>query len=253
MFQLRFDPTSPYTVRMPRNHQKREIVSLTQKFVAYEWTRPEEARTPLTNRLAALLDEAIPHVDHRRSSERRRTAASEAVKRLDDEARALTHQIWTTMNFLFKTTPERAQDWGFEVRQSTRRINKPKSREERLVVLAGYVAQAESRPDYERFSMPPLADVKRVVAGLTENLSARHTGQTQREISIVRTEALADEMYNHLQSAAVYLLTEEFKYIITPDLKKWGFDVVSIRNSNGNGNGNGHANGNGSNGSGSHG
>ncbi|HMQ54589.1 MAG TPA: hypothetical protein PKE64_22175 [Anaerolineae bacterium] len=244
MLQLRLDATSAYNVRMPRIHQQREIIELTRKFVTYERTRPHEEQTPLTNRLAALLEEAMPYYEHRESGELQRTTASEAVKRLDEESKLFTHQIWTTMNFFFKGTPERAKAWGFEIRQSTRQILKPKSRTDRLALLTRYAAREESLPEHERFSVPELNEVKRVRDELARNLSDRNAGRTQREVSIIRAEALADKMYNHLQYAAVYLLAEEFEYTITPDLEHWGFDVVMVRT----GNGNGHANGNGSNG-----
>lgn len=245
MFQLRFDASSTYSVRMPRTRQHHEIIDLVQKFVAYERTRPEEEQTPLTNKLASLLDEVVPYFEHRESGELQRTTASEAVKRLDEEAKLFTHQIWTTMNFFFKGTPERAKTWGFEIRQSTRQILKPKSRADRLALLTRYAAREESLPEHERFSVPELNEVKRVRDELARNLSDRNAGRTQREVSIIRAEALADKMYNHLQYAAVYLLAEEFDYTITPDLEHWGFDVVMVRTGNGNGHGNGHANGNG--------
>lgn len=245
MFQFRLDATSPYTLRMPRAQRRSEIVALAQKFVAYELTRPEAARTPLTGRLAALLNEIRPHYDHRFTGEQQRTSASEAVKRLDDEAKALVNHIWNTMYFLFKATPERALDWGFEVRQSTRRIIKPQSRSERLALLTRYVAKEESCPEYERFSMPDLAEVKRIRDELAKNLSARDAGQTQRKVSLVATEVLANQMFNHLQSALVYLLTEQYNYKLTPELENWGFEVVLMRNGNGHGrpNGNGASNG----------
>ena len=243
MLQLRFDSASPYAVRMPRNNQHPEVVDLARRFVAYEVTRPEGERTPITRGLAALLDETTPHLDHRQSSEIQRAKASEAIKRLDEEAKLLTHQIWTTINYFFKTTPERAPEWGFEIRQSTRRIIKPDSREARLAVLTRYIAKEESRPEHERFSIPDLNTVKRVRNDLAGNLAARQSGKTQREVSIIHSEALAEKMFNHLQFGAAYLLAQKFNYTITPDLEHWGFNVVLVRTGNGNGHGNGNGNG----------
>lgn len=243
MYQIRIDATSPYNLRLPRDYQPQEIVGLAQKFVAYESTRAEVQRTPLTHRLATLLDEVTPCYQERDSGERQRTAASEAVKRLDHEAKTLINHLWNMMNYLFKATPEQAQAWGFEVRQVTGRIIRPQSRPKRLDLLTSYVAYEESRPDHQRFSLPDLAEVRRVRDGLAGNLSARDAGRTQREVCLIAGEALTNQMLNHLQAAVVHLLAVEYGYKLSPDLEKWGFEVVLVRHGNGHSRTNGHGNG----------
>ncbi len=249
MYQFRIDASSGYNLRLPRVQQRQEIINLARKFVAYEWGRPEEQRTPVSDRLAALLDEVDLCYRKRDSGELQRTAASEAVKRLEREAEVLVNHLWNTMQYLFKAAPEQAQAWGFEVRQATGHIVRPKSRKKRLALLSSYVAHEESRPESERFSLPDLAEVRRVRDGLAGNLSARDAGKNQREVCLVTGEALVNRMLNHLQAAAVHLLAVEYDYKLNPELEQWGFEVVMVRNGHSrvNGNGHGQTNGNGAN------
>lgn len=250
MIQVRLDTAGSYVVRLPKNHQSAAVMALAERFVAYDQTRPEGERSPVTATLEALLAEAGPCTTGRLCAERQRTAASEAVKRLDGEAKQLTSRIWYMMNSLFIDTPERAEVWGFKIKQGSGRIQQPTTRAGRLALLTDYVLHEESCPEGERFSIPDLAEVRRVRNELAANLSAREAGQTEREVSNINSQALARKIYNVLQVGLVGLVFEVYNFNVTPELQKWGFEVVarngqSNGHTNGNGNGNGRSNGNG--------
>jgi hypothetical protein len=242
MIQVRLDTTGSYAVRLPKAKQWAAVTALAQKFVAYDQTRPEAERNPVTAKLEALLAQALPCADDRLCSERRRMVASEAVKRLDGEARQLVSRMWYMMNSIFKETPEQAEAWGFKVKQGNGRIQQPQTRAGRLALLSHYLAAEERRPEGERFIFPDLAEVRRVRDELAANLSARDAGETQREVSHFAGQALARQLYNYLQVGLVELLSEVYDFNVTPDLQKWGFDVV-VRNGHGNSHTNGNDNG----------
>lgn len=244
MFRITFDPKSPYTVRFPKMEERASVLSLAQTFVAYEQSLPTEARTPFTAKLTELLDTALPMHNSRLSSEVQRTVASEAVKRLDAAAKLVCEQIYGQMKVMFPGSPERAQEWGFHVKQTTRRVLHPRSRQARLALLNRYIAKEESCPEAERFAVPALNEVRRVRDELQANLAARNDGRNQRETSIINSRPLSTELLHYLQAAAVHLLADKYGFSLTPDLRKWGFEVVARRNGHGNGheNGNGHGN-----------
>ncbi|HRV95782.1 MAG TPA: hypothetical protein P5526_26750, partial [Anaerolineae bacterium] len=62
-----------------------------------------------------------------------------------------------------------------------------------------------------------------------EKLARRDAGQNQREAAIARANAIAAELYAHLQGAASYLLSFRYKNVITPELQNWGYVVVIRR------------------------
>jgi hypothetical protein len=245
MFRVTFDPRSNYTVRFPKAAERANILALAQSFVVYERSLPAKAQTPFTAKVIELLGTAVPVHSSRLSSEAQRTVASEAVKRLDAAAKLNCEQIYGLMKVMFPGSPERAKEWGFQVKQTTRNILHPRSREARLALLNTYIAKEESRPAKERFAMPSLDQVRQVRDELQANLIARNAGRTQRETSIVNGRALAAELLQYLQAAAVYLLADQYRFSLSPDLRKWGFEVVALRNGYGNGNGNSPANGHG--------
>lgn len=83
--------------------------------------------------------------------------------------------------------------------------------------------------------------VKAVRDELQANLSARDAGKMQRQLNIIAGKNVGDELLQHLQAAAAYLVTTRYNFSVSPELQRWGFEVVSPRN----GAANGHTNGNG--------
>lgn len=245
MIKFHLDTNSSYQLRLPNIRQRAKVMALAEQFVAYDRSRPPEQQTPVTDRLADLLSQAEPVAADQLKGEQQRTAASEAVKRLEREAEALVDSIWHLMHSLYKQTPERAEAWGFDIRQGSGRILKPASRQARLALLSRYVAQEENRPEAEQFSNPALSEVRRVRDELVAKLATRDAGKTRREDSLVAGQAFAKEMLNYLQVGLIYLMSEEFNFTLGPGLQNWGFTVVLGRNghNHGRGNGNGHSSG----------
>ncbi len=221
--------------------QRASLVSLAQTFTAYEQNLPPAEQTPYTAQIAGLLAQALPTHSGQVSGEIQRTVASEAVKRLDEQARLLVNQILYMLKATFPTQPEQAEAWGFALKQTTGQIRLPKTCLERLALLNAYLAQEESRPAAEQFSLPALATVKAVRDELQANLNARDAGKMQRQLSVIAGKNVGDELLQHLQAAAVYLLSTRYNFSVSPELQRWGFEVVSLRN----GAANGHTNGNG--------
>lgn len=77
---------------------------------------------------------------------------------------------------------------------------------------------------------------------LAASLKARDAGKTQRTVSVNNSHALARQLHNFLQLGLAALVSGDYDFSITPELKNWGFDVVG-RNGHSNGHGNGHSNG----------
>ncbi|HMR67939.1 MAG TPA: hypothetical protein PKE64_28340 [Anaerolineae bacterium] len=243
MLQIHLDPKSPYVLHFPRPHEQAKVLDLAQAFVTYDEGQPEEQQSPYTPRMRALLDQMIPSNDQRRQSEAQRTIASDTLKQFDNEAKVVIDQIVGIMKAAFPARPSQAENWGLTVKQGTGHILKPATtRRARLALLNAYIKTEESRPEYERFSMPALDEVMRVRDGLQENLSTRDAGTNQRRISVATGKALTLALHNHLQAAAVYLLSERFGYKVSLDLSKWGYTIF-LRNGRGNGQSNGQPEG----------
>lgn len=241
MTTLFLNMKSQHSIRFPRPTQRHKLVNLTERFIAQESTLPAKAQTPYTTRLTELLQQASPTHNGQLHGELQRTAASEALKRLDQTATQLIRRIWRTMNATFMDTPERAEEWGFNIKQATGNILIPRKRAERLTMLDSYIAREQSRPAKERFATPDLTEVIAVRDQLRANLTARNNGKARRETSVAASRAIAGELLQNLQAAAAYLISTRYNFTLTPELQQWGFTVVAARN--GNGHGNGHANG----------
>lgn len=248
MFRITLDTKSNYALRFPKVADRADILALAQRFVAYEQSLPPGAQTPFTADIIALLEKAIPMYSSGMSSEVQRTVASEAVKRLDETAKVVCEQIYGLMKVMFATSPERAKEWGFQIKQATGHILRPRSRKARLALLNAYIAKEESCPPPERFTVVSLDEVRRVRNELQANLTARNDGKDLRERSNVNSRALTTELFQQLQAAAVYLLAKEYHFSLSLDLRKWGYEVTTLRNGHSNGHGNGTGNGSGSSG-----
>lgn len=239
MLQVRLDATSPYALHFPRPYEQATVLELAQAFVEYDERQPEDRQSLYTPRIREVLAQMIPSKNQRQYSEAQRSIASDTLKEFDDEAKLVIDQIVGIMKVAFPSRPSQAESWGLTVKQGTGQIVKPaNNRRERLALLSAYIEMEESRPEHERFSMPDLSDVIRVRDGLQENLSARDSGKNQRRISVAAGKALTQELHNHLQAAAVHLLSERFDYKVTLELAKWGY-TIGARNGRGNGHGDG--------------
>ncbi|MCB9079779.1 MAG: hypothetical protein H6631_19410 [Anaerolineaceae bacterium] len=57
----------------------------------------------------------------------------------------------------------------------------------------------------------------------------RINARRERESQIESCNTLALELSNYLQTAFIYLLAMEFKFKLSKDLQKWGYDIAAKR------------------------
>ena len=226
MFCIRLDTNSPYTLRWPRPTQPAQVIKLAQAFVAFDGSLSTEEQSPFLADLNQLLEQALPVTRQRISSETERTIAAEKVKRLDEEAQKIVRLVKGLFAITFAETPEEAEKWGFTISQRTGNILLPHNRQERLLLLDAYIAAEEKRPLKERFSLINFDQVRRVRDELKTNLTIRDTGHIKRVIGTAQRQKLAPKMLATLKLAGTYLLVKRFDVKLTPELRKWGFNVV---------------------------
>ena len=226
MYHVILDSPSPYLVNIPTPNQPTKLIPAGQNFVAYDETLPPEEQSYLLPALRQHLQECVPSQNSFKASEAKRTIASEAVKRLDEQAKIIIRKIHRKIDLEYMETPEAAEEWGFQVKQGTGNILLPKTQSERLALLDTYIANEESRPPEERFTTPDLAVVTGLRDDLKTNLTARRTSRSRRKDShSARTEAL-EALYDTLRMAGGLLVLEKFNRTVTTGLEKWGFEVV---------------------------
>ncbi|MCB0163353.1 MAG: hypothetical protein KDI79_03940 [Anaerolineae bacterium] len=235
MLTLNYDTKSDYTVRLPNQNKRYDIFSTGKAFVTYDQTRPIEDQLPFTVWIADLLQEAAICEQQSREGEEQRAVASEEVKEAYQRLRKLVRIMRKTLDATFPETPTKAKGWGFKVKQSSAKITLPQTPEEHLNVTDAYIAKELSRPEEQRFTSPKLNEVINVRNAMAEKLALRDAGQNQREVAIVRANAIAAELYDHLQGAASFLMSFRYKNVITPELQNWGYVVVTRRSAGQNG------------------
>ena len=226
MYHVILDAPSAYQVNIPTPSQPTKLIAAGQNFVKYDETLPPEEQSYLLPDLKTLLQESVPTQNTYKSSEVQRTLASEAVKRLDEQAKTLIHKIRYKLNFDYMETPEAAEEWGFQVRQGTGKILLPKNRDDRLAMLDTYIAKEESRPPEERFSKPDLADIIRLRDDLKANLDTRRASRNRRKDSYaVRAETL-EALYDTLRVAGSLIILKKLNRKLTPALGNWVIEVT---------------------------
>ena len=231
MYHIILDSPSPYLVNIPTPNQPTKLITAGQNFVAYDETLPPEEQSYLLPVLRQHLQECVPSQNSFKSSEAKRTIASEAVKRLDEQAKVIIRKIHRKIDLEYMETPEAAEEWGFQVKQSTRNILMPRTRPQRLALLNAYIAKEESQPEKERFRVPKLAQAIELRDMLTANTLAYQTGQTQKENSFEAIKALTFELCECLQGAGIHLLGVDYYFKPTTQLQNWGYDVTLKRKS----------------------
>ncbi|MCB9100908.1 MAG: hypothetical protein H6632_15320 [Anaerolineales bacterium] len=235
MLPLNYDTKSDYTVRLPNPNKRQDIFSSGKTFVTYDQTRPLEEQLPFTAWIADLLQEAAVCEQQRREGEEQRAVASEEIKDAHQRLRKLVRIMRKTLDAAFPETPTKAKGWGFKVKQSTAKILLPQTPEEHLNVADAYIVKELSRPEADRFTSPHLTDVIAVRNAVAEKVALRDAGQNQRETAIAQSNAIAAELYDHLQGAASHLMSFRYNYTITPELQNWGYVVVTRRSAGQNG------------------
>ncbi|MCB0181503.1 MAG: hypothetical protein KDI62_24965 [Anaerolineae bacterium] len=226
MHTIFLDANSPYHVGIPSAEQWPELIDTTQTFVTYDQSLPPERQSPYTRHLIAMLNICVPLYETYESSESQRTIASETVKRLEAQLTRLTRQIHHVIKGALFETPEQAEEWGFQIRQSSQTILMPRSTKERLALLKKYIAQEESRPAAERFTIPNLETVKRLHADLITHRATRRSSRDRRKSSrAARDEAFA-QLVDWLRMAAGHLMLDHFNHKISFEMQQWGYIVI---------------------------
>ena len=229
MLNLCYDSKSIYNVHLPDQTKRGDIMSTCQTFVTYDQSRPLAEQLPFTPWIADLLQEAARCEQQRREGEEQRAVASEEMKESYQRLRQLVRIMRKTLDAAFPEAPLNAKGWGFSVKQSSAKITLPQTPQAHLNLVDVYIAKELSRPEHQRFTSPHLNEVIAVRNTVAEKLARRDAGQNQREAAIARANAIAAELYAHLQGAASYLLSFRYKNVITPELQNWGYVVVIRR------------------------
>lgn len=230
MHSILLDTRSPYHVRIPYPDQWFDLIEVSQDFVIYDQSLPPEQRCHYTPYIVELLQTCIPLCDAYETSKSQRTIASEGVKRLDEQAVYLTRRIHQMIKSCFYDTPEQAEAWGFQIKQSTQSILLPQNRKERLAMLKKYIAKEESRPAEERFTTPDLATIKQVREDLVANLAARRTKRDQRKSSRAARDKACGQLVDCLRMAAGDVMLRHFGHKISYEMQQWGFEIVERQN-----------------------
>ena len=223
---LRFESNSPYDIRLPQPDQPVEVITLGRNVIAHEESLPVEDRTPYTATIGRLVAKAEALRVTRTRSENRRTAASETLKRLDKRLNAMIDQIMATLKANFLTNLEVAQEWGFKVRQTTGRLQKPSGRANQIAALGAYIEMEQSRAPEDQFALPSLAEVTALYAEIETSASAKATGRAGRMQSRVELLAVVEELRNYIQLALHDIVGKYYKFALAPGLQEWGFEVI---------------------------
>jgi hypothetical protein len=203
---------------------------LATTFCTHENGLAANERNPHLLRISDLLQQSETFSDQKVNGHTLAVTSSEEAKRLNERAKVLVRQIQNLLSGLYAETPERATEWGFEVRQSGSRAGKvliPATRAEVITTLGKYCEKESSRPAAEQFAVPRLSEVKQVYDGLRGSLDTRDLGTTERKTAVAGTYEVAEALLDYLQAALAYLLVTKFDRKVTPELGLWGFDVIA--------------------------
>ncbi|MCB0168895.1 MAG: hypothetical protein KDI79_32000 [Anaerolineae bacterium] len=223
------DTKSLYDLSFPDPRKRPKVIQLAEAYIACERCRPLEQQNPFTPIISDLLERVIASENELKQAERQRKSASSELKRLQKEAQRIIWNMWKSVTAKFSSKPEQAINWGFEYKVLTGNVLLPKTLNERLETLNSYIAQEQSRAEVERFTVPELIEVMNLCNTLQANADAREAGLKDRESRVELCNELVMELSNYLQVAGIYLLAMEFKFKLSKDLQKWGYDVSAKR------------------------
>lgn len=230
MLRIQFNNGAPLRITLPRAYQKQEIFELAEAFVAYETALPQAEQTPFTANIQAALAEVQVAQEDAASQEAHRKAASEALKRHEQTAKATLNQMRNFLAAHFAHAPEQAQAWGFVVRQTGRsagQILMPRTRAEIITCLSEYINTETARPEAERFPQPSLADVITLRDNLVQQRQQRNQARQTRLQKNGRVDALAQQLFEDLRLALGYLVLVQFNGQPDRALAQWGYTVVA--------------------------
>ena len=238
--RFEFDRKGLYVSRLPVPRNVAGIQGLATTFCAHEATLLVAERNPHLPRISELLALSKSFNEQKVSGGTLAVISSEEAKRLNVRAKGLVRQIHDLLSGLFAETPERATEWGFDVRQSGSHagwVLMPTGPAATLKTLGKYFEKETSRPVGGRFALPLLTEVQHVYEGLCTSLETRAVGTTTRKTGVAGSYEVAEALLDYLQAAMVHLLVTKFDRKVTPELGLWGFDVIArpAKSSNGDG------------------
>lgn len=220
------DTRGQFQINIPEADDHTNLFNLGESFQTYDQTLPPELQSPVAGHLVNLLEECRPHSTEFHSSEAQRTIASESIKRLEKKAYKYLKRIQHMLKNYFWDTPEEAEAWGFEVKQTTGNIIFPKNKKEVLRVLNAYIAKEGTRPAEDRFEPPSLVEVTDVRDQLIATQKVCKSSKAQRTTSRIARDTAFHRLRETLRLAAAIIIILHYDHTITLDLKRWGFDVV---------------------------
>ena len=223
------DADSPNEIRFPNPRKRPTVIKLGQNYVAYEQSRPVEQQTPFTPIIANLLQRVLTSETELKRAERERKTASTELERFLTQAKTIIKTMWKSVTAKYAGKPEQATHWGFQYKANTGNVLLPQTLEERLETMNTYIAQEESLPEAERFTIPELVEVIDLCHALESQADTRVTARRDRESRVETCNELVLELSNYLQAAGIYLLAMEFKFKVSKDLQKWGYEIVAKR------------------------
>lgn len=166
--------------------------------------------------LASQLDTARKQA---LTAESNRKQASEAFKRVEKEVQKLVRQAHNALEATFINEPEKAQAWGFVVRQ-TGRILMPRGRDELLLTLNIYIEKEQTRPEADRFHLPTLTNMITARDALNDHLKNRKEQLRLRKQANAQRANFSKQTRKLLKEAAAYLVVTECGGKICRDLER---------------------------------
>lgn len=223
------DSNSPNAICFPNHRRRAEVIKLAQSYMACELSRPVEQQTPFTPIIADVLQRLLAAEKAVKQAERERMTAASELKRLVAETREMIWNMWKSVTAKYSRKPDQALHWGFHYKANTGNVLLPKTLDEQLETLNIYIAQEQGQPEAERFTIPNLLEVISLCLTLQNQADTRINARRERESQIESCNTLALELSNYLQAAFIYLLAMEFKFKLSKDLQKWGYDITAKR------------------------
>ena len=228
--RVEFDRQGQYVIRSVSPNDLSAVDALATAFTSKESTLPFDERGPYTEHIVDLLRRLRLLTYQQTIGRSQALISSGEIKRLYKRAENLVRQIQRTLNEQFAATPEKATQWGFKVSTAGQRAGVvliPKTHMAILNALEKYINTEKSRPSAEQFSAISITEVVEVYQDLRDQLERQRVGKIARQNSSLAQFEVAQELTDYLHAALVYLVVTRFKRKVTPELKAWGYAVVS--------------------------
>ena len=230
MFTLKIDLDSPFRVALPAASKYREILALGRQFVRRDQGLSAAEQFPKLTAIDTIVLEMGAARQRTIEAEAARKEASEALKRTEKTARQMIRMAQNMLEATFATQPEKAQAWGFIVRQtgpSAGRLLLPLSRDEMIDCLDRYITTEMSRPEAEQFTLPSFAQIVSIRDQLKQHLEERDQQLHLRKQNHAQVLAFSRQLRALLKEALTHLILYKCDGTVCRDLENWGFRVTA--------------------------